>query len=500
MAEALEEVSGRLKYVLLLLTLIKANNHWSRYLINYLYAVSSDDEYYSLSAATGITEEQYGLLSGFGFSISYVLWGLVMGYAADLSNRVAIIALGLIIWSGANALMAAARGYRCLLAARALLGFGAAFSNIASLSLIADVCPRARLAEANGVYAIGLYAGSSLGSLSLVMAERVGWRNTCYAAALSGLLLAVTLFATVSEPRHLAPAAKPHADLEAAPPSSSTLLLPPPPPPPPPLTVAQAARAILAARPQLVLAITAAAAAVHAAGYVTNIYLPVFYAARFAQDAALYAVLNATAKALCGAASAYVGGRAADAWRASGQPRADLLIPAAGAAGAAPLLALALYAPSFAPSVAALALLYLLAECWSGPTMGALARALPPAARGTGLAAYTLASTVAGSAAVWAVGRTVGDSSSSGGADVAVLARAVAVGGCGAYAACAALYCGAALLVRADGYAEIPGDDAARNDGVAVRPSAARYQCAPSPPQRESQRAAGARLRSERGG
>ncbi|KAG5185260.1 major facilitator superfamily domain-containing protein [Tribonema minus] len=438
-----QAVSGKSKYVLLLLLLIYINNQWTRYLLNYLYSVPSSDVDKSLAAATGITTADYGLLVGFGFSLTYVVVGLVMGRAADVCNRVNIICAGLLIWNAAVVLMGMARDFRWLLGSRIVLGIGEAFSGPASYSLIADLFPLGRRAEANGVFAFGIYVGGGMGSLSLAMAMAFGWRATCYAAAASGGALALLTRATVREPPRSGAAAaslKPHVE--------QPLLPPPPPPPPPALSLAEAARAIAGRR--LVVALMLASCVRFMAGYSIGSYMPVFYRARFPDDAALYSYLNASVVAVGGALSAYFGGLAADKWGASGQRRANLLVPAIGAAAAVPALALALYAPSFGLSMAGLFLEYLAAECWFGPAMSALQGALPAGARATGVAAFTLATTLAGSAAAWAVGVAVVDES-----DAPCVATAIMTAAGGAYAACAALFVGASLFVRADGYEEI---------------------------------------------
>ncbi|KAG5181996.1 major facilitator superfamily domain-containing protein [Tribonema minus] len=441
----LDYVSPRSKYALVLLTLIYMNSHWSRYLLNYLYAVSSDDPDKSLAAGTGITTSEYGLLAGFGFGVTYVTFGMVMGRAADLYNRCHIIVAGLVIWSAANVLCGAASDFKWLLASRVLLGFGESFSGPASYSLLADFFPPSRRAEANGVYAVGMYMGASMGSFSLSIAMAVGWRNVCYGCAASGLVLAMLLLMSVREPQRV----KKLADAACGAPVASPPL--PPPLPQLKLTLPQALRAVLSRR--LVLAIIAAAMVRYMAGYTIGTFMPVFYGARFPDDADVYSYLNASIIAIGGAVSAYVGGRTADRWAAAGQRRAYLLIPGAGAAAAVPLLAAALYAPSFGLSMAALFAEYLCAEVWSGPAVSALQGALPPGARGTGMGVFALGTGLAGSAAAWAVGAAA--QRGSGGSDA--LRGAVAGGAGAAYALCAALFFGAAMLVRPrkQGYEEI---------------------------------------------
>jgi MFS family permease len=319
-------------WALLCLLLVYVSNQWCRYLLNYLYAVSSDDPKQSLEAATGITTAQYGLLVGFGFSFTYVLIGLVMGRAADVCNRVNIIAVGLVLWSVAVLQMGFANSFTALLISRVVLGIGESFSGPASYSLIADFFAPAERARANGIYAFGVYVGGGLGSLSLAMARGIGWRTTCWILASIGGFLAVLLRGTVREPVHTGKAvsgssAKPAQKAEEQ------------------LTVVQSLREILGTK--LVVAMLVAGSARFMAGYCLGAYLPVFYKAQFPSYNKQYSYINASVVSLGGAASSYAGGVAADKWEQAGQSKAHLYVPAIGAALAIPTLALALYSTNF---------------------------------------------------------------------------------------------------------------------------------------------------------
>ena len=80
-------------------------------------------------------------------------------------------------------LLGTATSFPTLLAARIMLGIGEAFSAPASYSLIADYFPSEGRGEANGIYAIGVYVGGGLSSLSIAMSQEVGWRMTCQITA-----------------------------------------------------------------------------------------------------------------------------------------------------------------------------------------------------------------------------------------------------------------------------------------------------------------------------
>lgn len=71
--------------------------------------------------------------------------------------------------------------------------------------------------QANGIFAFGVYVGGGLSSLSIAMAQGIGWRASAYTVAAYGFVLAVLVRVTVKEPVR-APAAAPandHADEES---------------------------------------------------------------------------------------------------------------------------------------------------------------------------------------------------------------------------------------------------------------------------------------------
>ncbi|CAM9773660.1 unnamed protein product, partial [Choristocarpus tenellus] len=51
-----------------------------------------------------------------------------------------------------------------------------------------------------GTYALGLFIGLALSSLSLVVATTIGWRNTYFTVAGFGFLLVVLMVIFVKEP------------------------------------------------------------------------------------------------------------------------------------------------------------------------------------------------------------------------------------------------------------------------------------------------------------
>ena len=152
----------RSRFVLYVLLLTYISNQWCRYLLNYLYAVPGSaaphgeaEAFASLRASVGLTDEQYGVLAGYAFSVCYVGAGLLMGRAADTRNRRNIIVLGMVLWNGATVATGLSTSFAQLVGARVVLGIGEAFSAPASYSLIADYFPAEGRGEANGIYAFG---------------------------------------------------------------------------------------------------------------------------------------------------------------------------------------------------------------------------------------------------------------------------------------------------------------------------------------------------------
>lgn len=154
----------------------------------------------------GLTNAQFGLLTGFAFILFYAAMGLFMGAAADMFHRPRLVAAGLALWSALTALSGAARGFVTLAIPRMFIGVGESVLTPTSMSMLADRFPPARLGFAAGTYYMGVPIGVGL---SLVIAgylgPAIGWRNCFYILGALGLALAgVMLFVKETPRRHVA--------------------------------------------------------------------------------------------------------------------------------------------------------------------------------------------------------------------------------------------------------------------------------------------------------
>jgi MFS family permease len=157
----------------------------------------------------GLTNTQFGLLTGLFFLFFYSAAGLFMGALADTTNRTRLISCGLAAWSALTALSGAARSFGTLAIPRMFIGVGESIMTPTSMSLLADRFPAARLGFASGFYYMGVPIG--VGASLLVvgyLGPAIGWRNCFYLLGSIGLVFAILMWFLPETPRrHLTQAA-----------------------------------------------------------------------------------------------------------------------------------------------------------------------------------------------------------------------------------------------------------------------------------------------------
>ena len=104
----------------------------------------------------GLTNTQFGLLTGLIFIFFYSVAGVFMGVLADRVNRTRLIAAGLALWSALTALSGMAKGFVSLAIPRLFIGVGESIMTPTAMSLLADRFPASRLGFASGVYYLSL--------------------------------------------------------------------------------------------------------------------------------------------------------------------------------------------------------------------------------------------------------------------------------------------------------------------------------------------------------
>jgi len=139
----------------------------------------------------GLTNTEFGLLTGLIFLAFYSVAGLLMGTFADRYHRTKLIAIGVAAWSFLTAVSGMAKGFVSLAIPRMFIGVGESILTPTSMSLLSDRFPSHRLGFASGFYYMGVPIGVGV-SLLIVgyLGPLIGWRNCFYALGVIGLVLA----------------------------------------------------------------------------------------------------------------------------------------------------------------------------------------------------------------------------------------------------------------------------------------------------------------------
>ena len=148
-----------------------------------------------------ITDTQLGLLGGLSFAVLYTLLGVPIARLAERWNRVSIVSLALVVWSGFTVACGFAGSFVQLLALRVGVGVGEAGCSPPSHSLISDYYEPKRRATALSVYAFGIPLGSMIGAAAGGwLAKTFGWRVAFMAVGAPGLIMALLVKLIVKEP------------------------------------------------------------------------------------------------------------------------------------------------------------------------------------------------------------------------------------------------------------------------------------------------------------
>jgi predicted MFS family arabinose efflux permease/predicted nucleic acid-binding Zn ribbon protein len=185
--------AGYRNYVLLALTFVYTMNFIDRILIG-VVAQPIIEEF-------KLADWQFGLLTGFGFALTYAIAGIAIARYAERANRVKIIAASIIVWSAMTALCGMAGSFLTLLIFRVGVGVGEAGCTPPANSIIADYFPPRSRARALATYAMGVTVGSLLANIfGGPIAEAFSWREAFLVLGIPGILVGVVIFFSIKEP------------------------------------------------------------------------------------------------------------------------------------------------------------------------------------------------------------------------------------------------------------------------------------------------------------
>jgi MFS family permease len=181
------------RLVLLLLTAAYAFNAMDRGIISIIGQAMKMD--------LGLSDTQFGLLSGTAFAALYAFGGIPIARLAERFNRVNIIAVAMVVWSSLTVVCGLAAHFTQLLLSRAGVGIAEAGCTPPAHSLISDYFEPGRRTSALSVYSSGISVGYLVAALAGgYVAQHYGWRAACAIVGLPGIVLAIVLKLVVREP------------------------------------------------------------------------------------------------------------------------------------------------------------------------------------------------------------------------------------------------------------------------------------------------------------
>lgn len=154
-----------------------------------------------IQQSLGISDGQLGLIGGLYFAMFYTFIAIPVGWLADRTNRVTILALACGIWSAATVACGLARTYPELVAARMSVGFGEAGGVPPSYAIITDTFAPGYRATALGIFNLGPPIGAAVGiAFGASIAAAFDWRDAFIAVGIVGIVTAVILKFLVRDP------------------------------------------------------------------------------------------------------------------------------------------------------------------------------------------------------------------------------------------------------------------------------------------------------------
>ena len=181
-------------YIVGVLTLVYVFNFVDRQIISVLQE--------PMRAELGLSDTQLGLLQGLTFALFYVTIGIPLARWADVGVRRDVVALAVGTWSVMTALCGVAQNFTHLLLARIGVGIGEAGGSPPSHSIISDLFPPGRRALPLAIYSSGITFGVFLAYVfGAWVSDHFGWRNVFVALGLPGVILALVVRFTITEPR-----------------------------------------------------------------------------------------------------------------------------------------------------------------------------------------------------------------------------------------------------------------------------------------------------------
>jgi len=188
-------------------TTTRRQAHWALAILTLVYAMNLIDRQIMgvliepVKKEFGASDTMMGFLTGLAFAAFYSALAIPFARYADRANRRNFVAWCCLGWSVMTGLCGMALNFTQLALARMGVAVGEAGGSAPSLSMIADLYPRAQRSRAMSVYMLGPHMGTLFGlGAGAWIAHQYGWRTAFIVMAVPGILAALLLRWTCVEP------------------------------------------------------------------------------------------------------------------------------------------------------------------------------------------------------------------------------------------------------------------------------------------------------------
>jgi predicted MFS family arabinose efflux permease len=185
---------ARAWFGLAILCFVYVLNFLDRQLLSILAKPIQDD--------LGVTDGQLGLISGLYFALFYCVLAIPVGWLADRTNRVRVLAMACALWSAATAACGLSQSYPQLALSRMAVGIGEAGGVPPSYAIISDYFPSGTRGTALSLFNLGPPIGSALGvAFGASIAAAYSWRDAFLWVGIAGVVTAAAVWTFVREPK-----------------------------------------------------------------------------------------------------------------------------------------------------------------------------------------------------------------------------------------------------------------------------------------------------------
>ena len=315
------------------------------------------------------SDMQAGLITGLAFALFYAVLGVPLGRLADSRNKVSLLVVCFLLWSGATALSGAVTSFTGLFLARLLVGVGEAGCLPASFAIISERFTARQRPLVISIFHAGGRLGTALGMAGAGIAgEMLGWRTTLMALGAVGVPVALLVGLALRGES----ARQPVRTAKVKGPDLATILK----------------------VPGLVPMIAAISLSSFATYGITQ-WLPAFLVRTYGASLASAGMWSGATTGIGGIGGTLAGGFAA-AYLIRRNPNWDLWLPAIVYTTAAPLFLLSLFSPTLMMASVFYLAATLVATSGGGVVLAAFQRFTEPAHRATANGLMLMISAVAG--------------------------------------------------------------------------------------------------------